>query len=285
MFAKYEKRTSATEPVWVAKWLRLKNAPHWHDELEIVYSEEGECTIKTESAEFPLVKGECALIESGAIHTIKGSKDSVIITVHIAASLVGAIVGKERLENSKLTKTPDMPSFYRFIKEEITEKRPYHSAVTGAYTARLIAEIFRAEKKTDRSGEENPRHEFLKNVITEIENNYKFLRFEDVCQKFGYSPSHFSRLFTSLTGVPFSKYLNRLKVSHAVELLNGNEKTSVTEVALNCGFSCIRTFNRCFKEATGYTPKTLPKDFRFPLRPVRLHREPIDPTEKDSVLL
>ena len=53
--------------------------------------------------------------------------------------------------------------------------------------------------------------------------------------------------------MPFTRYLNIVKVSAALEMLSAGEM-SVTEIADACGFGTIRSFNRVFKELTGTIP-------------------------------
>lgn len=287
MFARYEKRIShSEEKIWVAKWLNLKNAMHWHDEPELIYCESGKCLVETESETFALKNGECALLESGTIHNIHSENGTICITLRFDVDLIAPIMNSKRLKQEKLTYPPDIPAFYKKIKNELDEKREFFSVIVNATSISLIADIFRKEEtepSTFRHG--NPRYSFLKSLLDEIETNYRFLRFEDMCKKFGYSPSHFSRLFTGLTGMTFTKYLTAVKIGHAVELLQTKEKKSVTEIALECGFSSIRNFNRYFKEFTGYTPKSLPVTYIFSQNTFRLFREPFDPTEKNSILL
>lgn len=66
----------------------------------------------------------------------------------------------------------------------------------------------------------------------------------------GYEPSYCSKVFKKLTGVGFSKYLNSVRIEHAIRYLREPEQT-VTEIAMRCGFSNIRNFNRTFREIAG----------------------------------
>lgn len=287
MFAKHEKRTgNAEEKVSAAKWLNLKNSAHWHNETELVYCETGKCTLETEGNAVLLSNGECALVESGRIHKITTENGTVAIVLLIDSDLIAPIVKNHRLKHDKLNHAPDVPAFYNKINAELKERKEYCFTIINAATITLIAEIFRREEKEPKTTRRNhPHYELLKDVLEEIETDYRFLRFEDVCKRFGYSPSHFSRLFAGLTGMTFTKYLTAVKIGRAVELLNGEEKFSVTEIAGASGFSSIRNFNRYFKELTGYSPKSLPADFAFSPNHFRLYLNPFDPTEKTSVLL
>jgi AraC-like DNA-binding protein len=58
----------------------------------------------------------------------------------------------------------------------------------------------------------------------------------------------------------------------------------VTELAHGCGFSTVRNFNRVFKLVTGYTPRTLPKEFIVD-RGLRMSGQGFDPTDEQSVLI
>ena len=48
-------------------------------------------------------------------------------------------------------------------------------------------------------------------------------------------------------------YVNMVRIEQAIQMLSTNQHRMI-EIALECGFSNIRTFNRVFKEITGYTP-------------------------------
>ncbi len=75
--------------------------------------------------------------------------------------------------------------------------------------------------------------------------------------------------------MPFSRYLNTVRVSAASEMI-AEGKISMTNIAIKCGFGTIRSFNRVFKELTGYSPSSLPSGYVF----IRTGREEngFDPT-------
>ena len=69
----------------------------------------------------------------------------------------------------------------------------------------------------------------------------------------GYSKYHFSRLFSEYTKETFCDYLNLRRIKAAEELLL-NDSLSVTEIAMQSGFSSIATFNRLFRSLKGCSP-------------------------------
>lgn len=79
------------------------------------------------------------------------------------------------------------------------------------------------------------------------------LNLDQVAEKTGFSKYYFSRLFKTYTQMSFIEYLNRCRVSEAEKLLADPSKT-VTEVAMDCGFNSISTFNRVFKLTNNCTP-------------------------------
>ena len=69
----------------------------------------------------------------------------------------------------------------------------------------------------------------------------------------GLSTRHFARAFQQSLGTPPHRYLLKLRVERARELLEGSSKT-LLEVALECGFSDQSHFTRVFRASTGTTP-------------------------------
>lgn len=69
----------------------------------------------------------------------------------------------------------------------------------------------------------------------------------------GFSRYTLSRMFRQHTGLTFTQYLSKRRVEMAMELLAGT-RIPVTQIALQCGFNSIATFNRVFREVKGCTP-------------------------------
>jgi AraC-like DNA-binding protein len=74
------------------------------------------------------------------------------------------------------------------------------------------------------------------------------------------SPAAFSRYFKRSTGRAPSDFLNDLRVEHVCRLLRETSR-SVTDIALDTGFSTLTNFNRRFRERTGTTPREYRRAF------------------------
>lgn len=75
------------------------------------------------------------------------------------------------------------------------------------------------------------------------------------------SYSHLKRLFVARYGLPPKKYIIRLKLNYACDLLR-SELYSVTEVADMCGFRDIYFFSKQFKDHIGISPSQFIKKYR-----------------------
>jgi AraC family transcriptional regulator len=71
------------------------------------------------------------------------------------------------------------------------------------------------------------------------------------------SEFHFHRIFGAVSGETLNSFTNRLRLEKAARLLRYCDQ-SVTDIALDCGFSSSATFSRAFR--SGY--ETSPSEFR-----------------------
>jgi len=74
-----------------------------------------------------------------------------------------------------------------------------------------------------------------------------------LADKVGFSPYHFSRIFTAVMGETPMKYVLRVRLEAAANLLI-KTKRSVTQIAIENGFSSPSTFTRAFSRNYQCTP-------------------------------
>ena len=82
------------------------------------------------------------------------------------------------------------------------------------------------------------------------------INLEELARVAGFSPFHFHRIFTSLTGETPQQYLMRMRLEMAANMLVKYFGYSVTRIAAQCGFSSPSTFARAFKAHFGISAKT-----------------------------
>ena len=76
---------------------------------------------------------------------------------------------------------------------------------------------------------------------------------EDVCAATGFSVSYFSALFKKETGEGFAKYLTRVRMERAKELLQ-ETNLPVAEICSQVGYGDLKHFNQTFKKVTSLSP-------------------------------
>ena len=91
-----------------------------------------------------------------------------------------------------------------------------------------------------------------------------------LARRFGCSRSHFTRLFTTLTGLSPHQYVIQARLALAQELLAYTSLT-VGEVAAGTGFNSIHHFCRQFQRRTGVTPTAWREGLGRPREPERNH--------------
>ena len=76
---------------------------------------------------------------------------------------------------------------------------------------------------------------------------------EDVARQVGVSEGYLSRCFTQETGLSLIHYVARYRIQQAKQLLNAGNM-SITEIALEVGFSDSNYFSRAFRREVGISP-------------------------------
>jgi AraC family transcriptional regulator len=112
-----------------------------------------------------------------------------------------------------------------------------------------------AGQKTQANNEYAQR---INRVIDYLRANLdRQVKLDELAKVACFSEFHFHRIFRAVSGETLSNFTNRLRLEKAARLLRYSGQ-SLTNIALNCGFSSSATFSRAFR--SGYD--TSPSQFR-----------------------
>ena len=78
---------------------------------------------------------------------------------------------------------------------------------------------------------------------------------ESLAEQCGLGRSAFAAFCKQITNMSPIDYLTRCRVDAAIQMLTGNRKLSITEVAFSCGFQSSQYFSTVFRAQTGCSPR------------------------------
>lgn len=82
------------------------------------------------------------------------------------------------------------------------------------------------------------------------------LSLEAVARAACFSPFHFHRVFKARIGETLGQFVKRQQLERALQLMSHKPRRSLTEIALECGFSSSSDFSRSFKQRFGAPPSS-----------------------------
>ncbi len=240
---------------------------HYHEEIEVVLVLEGTAHIVVDMVDYTLIKNDICFIMPGQVHSFKASKHNKLSLLKISPSsyVENTRFDSLRLANCKIGSDNRFYNEFRPLidgisREYYEQKNGYEFAIRS-YKNMLISNIIRLLEHTTVSSE---RHLNLINEVNNyIEKNYSQpITLDDVAVKMRLSKYYFAHLFKDLTSMSFMTYLASFRLEKAKKLMLSSS-SSVTEIALECGFGNVRSFNRIFRQQTGLSPSEYKKNARL----------------------
>jgi AraC-like DNA-binding protein len=149
---------------------------------------------------------------------------------------------------------PNVPHLFSIFKEAHLEWTTKKSGYLLRCRSKVLEAFSLLIRRLDfPSG--NARHsQVIDEVMNFMADNYHIsFTIEELCQRAGYSPSHFQLVFKKLTGKTIIQYQNEIKILKARDLLQYGH-CNVSEAALQVGFTDIYYFSKLFKKIIGHNP-------------------------------
>ncbi|MBO2945330.1 helix-turn-helix transcriptional regulator [Paenibacillus sp. F411] len=252
---------------------------HCHPEVEIIYVESGSLLLGVNEEKREVHAGDFIVCGSNDIHDFEyGGKESRATVLVFKPELLGSSrtwPGDFQFTSPYFTPAEkDRNRLYGLLQAIYQEcegggaAAPASALMVRGLTMQLCADLQRCMPVAPKAKEPYEQRARLQKMLSYIEENCRTeMTLESIAGHFNMDPFHFSRTFKSTLGLSFKTYLNMVRVSLA-EIKLENTDDSIMEIALECGFSSIRTFNRVYKSIKGRTPShyrkqgAAPQDFK-----------------------
>lgn len=242
---------------------------HWHTPIEILMPLKNTYEITCKNETFVLQEGDLLFINSGVIHSLSAIKGERLIfqadysLLHNVADIESVL---SNIPSALLVTAENAPDIHGRIHELMLDiQREYNSdsilTSTAIYMKLLEMFVLIGRKYTGEGMKADVTYSKQKDYTAKFiyvcqyiqEHCTENLSLDNAAALVGFSKYHFARLFKDFTGSSFYKYLNQKRIAHAEKLLVDPE-ISISEVALQSGFSGLSTFIRMFKIIKGCTP-------------------------------
>ena len=225
---------------------------HFHKSLELLYVIDGEIECTVNGKTDILCKGDFSLCLSNDIHAGRSLCDSRLFVCIFSEDYVRSFSSftdgkvsdgfKFRCREPLLSYLEDV-----FLKEGELDFLMQKSCLYSILNEYLHTVNLSIKGKTGTDS--------TSKILDFIENNYRGnITLSDVATYLNYDYHYTSRLFHTLFKMSFSDFVSLYRIKKAAELLTDRDK-KILEIAYECGFQSVRSFNNRFKSFADISPR------------------------------
>lgn len=247
------------------------NNIHWHPYAEILLSLQDGNSVTVNFSKYDLKPNDIILVYPGDLHLVENVSEESFLIIQFPINLITVMNDINRIlpimyktsycaydpcnvENDRMILALKQIGILRKSELPFVEVDIYSLLLTffsqfGQYCLKL--------NNVQNSGYTVTQYKSSKLMAEAClyitQNCAEPLTLDLVAHQLGISKSYFSHLFKDYTQMTFVDYLIRERISKAETLFIGPRKR-IIDIALECGFSSISSFNRSFKKVKGISP-------------------------------
>lgn len=254
-------------------------APHWHRGIELSYVLQGKIdSFWINKKQYFSKPGKILVVNTQEIHSIRNraQADSLALSIIFPYEYVVRLYPQI---DQKIIAINDYAQFdakqklaylkLQSLLTEFTHLSFVDSKLKFLQQQRLIDEILcellaNFTKKKPDEHILGQRKVYVINrlqYITQYVNNHyqEDLNLQDIAVKCNISKEYLARFFKKEMEITVDTYINNVRAQHAHQELLG-KKVSLTDLAINNGFSSIRSMNRAFEKLYGQSASQIKKN-------------------------
>ncbi len=241
---------------------------HFHPTVELTRVKKGKLLLTLDGRKYTLQAGDMAIANSEVVHgatPMDCEYECIVFDLSFLKNgntecdeFIDALLSHEAFINEK-PENEIIKTKLSLIFETIREKnKGMYFKVIGLF-GEFLGEVLDSgeysshiESNGNADGKKNVK---LRTVLKYIrENFYENITLDDMASVSGLSRKYFCKFFKDMTGTTPVSYLMAYRVERAARKLLGSD-LSVTQIALDCGFSDTSYFIKIFKSYRGVSPR------------------------------
>ncbi len=233
----------------ISNGIELNFPIHIHRSFEYFEQVHGSTEVCIGDQKYLLKDGEAVLIFPLQPHSYTSIKNGHIRTCIFSPDIVAEFY---KINESNL---PTDNKFICSLPENLILENIFHKKSLAYF---ICGNFEKGRKYVDEANKNENR--LLVALLFFADKNFRnrcLLR--DASVNIGYDYAYISKFFGRKVGISFRQYVNNLRIIESKRLLRTSIK-SIEEIAEECGFSSLRTFDREFRNQTGITPSNYRKD-------------------------
>lgn len=239
----------------------LTRTPHFHNEIELIYSPHGSFDAHVDHKVVTVSPGELFIAFPHQIHYYKKCAEAdyrvMLVTPELLYRLETPLRGLRPVCN--VLDLKDREALRAFIDGVFSAAGENQNTAAAGYYHLLMAELLPLIETEPTPWTENST---LLQVMEFCQDHFcEDLTLERVAKEVHLSKYYVSHLFNQRLKLSFSEYINLLRVRQASWLLQNSDK-KIADISEEVGFGSIRSFNRAFLTVTETTPKEFRTVFR-----------------------
>ncbi len=275
---KYEERNEQVAKYGIVAYTgeNVETSGHLHSQVELDIVESGEVMFMVDGRELTVGAGNGVLICPHTIHsmhyTISGSVSTFIFGTDFLLDFMSffesaktpfVILDKDRCPKFATAQIPFLLEFsHEYNVGKTVVKGLLSVLLSGMMPAYSGGEF---EEREDRLSSYQVCRKLLAYVDENITSD---LSLKSIAKALNIVPCYVSSVFSKNFNMTLNHYIGTKRIAMAKTMLISTLKP-MSEIAYECGFSSVRSFNRRFKELEGMPPTEYRESFMNPSKSVK----------------
>ena len=251
-----------------------RSSLHSHPELEILLVLKGTVSVMIDTRTFLLESGDLVLVNGNTPHLSQdGGDDNVLLAVQIDASFArkyDSEIERRRFAFNEAYAADKNTAVFTRIRGICAEllwetrlKRTGYQIAAESLALELLALLMRGFESgplslADVAAAPDPNaanfYARINRMVAGIEREYREkLSLADIARKEGVNMTYLSRFFKEKMGYSFTEFVQFIRLKRTLQLLEESDR-KIVDIALDCGFPNVKSYNMVFKRAYKRTP-------------------------------